>query len=563
MNIKLLHVIILVSFFSVSSVSAFSFSSLKEQAMGAYRSIISHIDSLEYEGAYPLYKLDYLRACAYLSQSMFTKSLEHIKSALNSDEISSDTVIHKQAYMLLSELAVFSCSLLDASKYIAQGKQYADNINDDFLEASILLSEGVIYRRIGFLNKARNSLFSGIRILEKKEDLNSTFNLSHAYGLLMLSYMHENDFKAAWQIGRKRKLVLNSLEKKDKRGYLYDNQAGYYYSKMAYLNYLMGYKEEARECYHMFCQTMFSSTFRGGQEINDYLLAVGEYTDVIENVERYYNEMDVSDTLNVFYFRSLQQAGAAYEALGEYRKAFLSIKKWAVLQENMRTDYERNFLFETADLFNALNSQDKLNKKDTRIKIGNYVVAVLAVLSLLLFIRLVRNWFVIRKNNKKIKNLIIENEDQRTQLDKSISDTIHHENEELHLGANNSLNNETDAVISDKYIYSSFHSYVKSNRLFLDNQLGRDDYARIMKTDKNRFATILKEQSGMNLANYLNSLRLEYSVNLFRKHPEYSVNEVAQKSGIPNASTFYRLFKDKYGMNPSTFRQQVGSSYKS
>lgn len=558
---KILFVITLLFFHLLSKASEMSFSNIKELTLRADNATFFLIDSLEYEGEYPMYKLDYLKACAYLSKSEFTNSLKHIKSALSSDEIKSDTIIHKQAYILLSELAIYSCSLLDASRYLAEGKIYAEEINDNHLRASISLSEGVIYSRLGFITKGRNCIYDGIRTLEKEKGLNCIYNLSHAYGLLMLSYMNEGDFKATWQIGHKRKLVLDLLKKKDKRGYLYDNQAGYYYSKMAYLNFLMQHKEEARECYNMFCQTMFSSTFRGQQEINDYLLATGDYKKVIENIEHYFNGMNGGDTINAFYFRALQQISRAYEAMGEYTKAFHSIKELSVMQENMKKDYERNFLFETADLFNALNSQDKLNEKNTRIKLGNYFIMALTVLSLLLFIQLFWNWFTIRRNSKKITNLIIENEEQRKQLEKSIDDDFKNRSEELSSDNGYSLKNETD-ILSDKEIYSSFHSYVKANKLFLDNKLSRDDYTKIMKTDKNRFATILKEQSGMNLANYINSLRLEYSVDLFYKHPELSVNEVAEKSGIPNASTFYRLFKDKYGMNPKTFRQEVLSSLK-
>ena len=232
------------------------------------------------------------------------------------------------------------------------------------------------------------------------------------------------------------------------------------------------------------------------------------------------------------------------------------------MQDKMMNDYERNFLFETADLFDALKSNEKSIEKDNRIKHGNYMVAALVVLTILLLLQLVWYWFAIRRSNKKITNLIIENEGQKMQLEKSIEDAVKQKSEESLPDTDHTVSNEPDVLISDKDIFSSFHSYVKKNKLFLDNQLGRDDYARIMKIHKNRFAIILKEQSGMNLANYLNSLRLEYSVNLFHKYPELSVNEVAEQSGIPNASTFYRLFKDKYGMNPSTFRQEIVSSLK-
>ena len=111
--------------------------------------------------------------------------------------------------------------------------------------------------------------------------------------------------------------------------------------------------------------------------------------------------------------------------------------------------------------------------------------------------------------------------------------------------------------LSNEELFALFDQKVRHDKLFLHYQLGRDDYAHIMGIDKNRFASVLKEQTGNNLSTYLNNFRLEHSIELFRLHPEYSVNEIATQSALPNISTFYRLFKEKYGMSPSVFRQQI------
>ena len=64
---------------------------------------------------------------------------------------------------------------------------------------------------------------------------------------------------------------------------------------------------------------------------------------------------------------------------------------------------------------------------------------------------------------------------------------------------------------------------------------------------------------GGNLSTYLNNMRLNYSVTLFREHPEMSISEVSDASAIPNISTFYRLFKEKYGLSPKMFIEQLKS----
>ncbi|WP_418586904.1 helix-turn-helix domain-containing protein [Phocaeicola sp.] len=78
-----------------------------------------------------------------------------------------------------------------------------------------------------------------------------------------------------------------------------------------------------------------------------------------------------------------------------------------------------------------------------------------------------------------------------------------------------------------------------------------------MGVDKNRFASVLKESGNANLTTYLNNLRLEYAIELFHEHPDWSISKIAEQSALPNLSTFYRLFKDKYGMSPNLFRNKI------
>lgn len=116
--------------------------------------------------------------------------------------------------------------------------------------------------------------------------------------------------------------------------------------------------------------------------------------------------------------------------------------------------------------------------------------------------------------------------------------------------------NEEESVYQGKYLFSVFDTRVRREKLYLNYALGRDDFARIMGVDKNRFAYLLKEGGAVNLTTYMNGLRLEYSLELFKKHPDWPVSKIAEQSGIPNLSTFYRLFKEKYGTSPNFFRNQ-------
>ena len=56
---------------------------------------------------------------------------------------------------------------------------------------------------------------------------------------------------------------------------------------------------------------------------------------------------------------------------------------------------------------------------------------------------------------------------------------------------------------------------------------------------------------------YINNLRLEHAVELIREHPEYIISHIAEECGLPNASTFHRLFRERYDMTPNEYRNAI------
>lgn len=568
---KMKGVIISLLFLLTSSVPAYSaltLQELRQMASQSPQNALLQIDSLQKTAEFSAYQLEYLRACAYFRLSMFGKALSSAKKAHNSVEIKSDTILYRQTYMLLAESAVFSYSLNDATYYIQKGKKYALSVSDEILLANMLLSEGDLYRRLGLNKLAYETVFQAIKLLNKKESLLDAYHLSHAYGFLMRYYISDGKYSEAWQVGKKRVEILRYL----KRPLRYDNQCGYLYSKMAYLAHLMGNEAEAKKYYEQFLQTQFSKTFVGQLEINDYLLSTGNYEQVIQNARAYVREMDQRDTLNLSYVRLLQQACSAYEVLGDYKSAYVLAKRRLSIQRSMRLNNERNYLLENADLFNTMQARNKLQETEGRLQFQGIFLWILSVLSVLLLLCIVwiiwKNWEVRRKNRKMVR-LILDIERQKQQKEQELmaltalvskENAAAQENEPPAASDSASLIRKTSPSaphLSNEELFALFDQKVRRDKLFLNYQLGRDDYARIMGIDKNRFATVLKEQAGNNLSAYLNNLRLEHSIELFRLHPEYSINEIATQSALPNISTFYRLFKEKYGMSPSVFRQQI------
>ena len=375
-------------------------------------------------------------------------------------------------------------------------------------------------------------------------------------------YISDRKYAEAWQIGLERSKLLSRLPELRR-----DNQSGYLYSKVAFLAHMLGKEFEDEKYYELFLGTHFSKTLVGRLEINDYLLTMKNYDQVIVNAQAYVREMDRRDTLNISYERLLQQACVAYEAVGDYRKAYAMAKRRLSIQQAIRLNNERNYLLENTDLFNALAAREELEEMEEKLCVQTIWLGVLTGILLLALLAL--GGFMRKGGKMRIRIVELEKlkvlhqyllkkgqyagrktADTGKQEEKAAEEVVEQAVPEVpRKGAFSRLSNEE--------LFALFDKKVRQEKLYLDYSLGRDQYARIMGVDKNRFASVLKEFGNTNLAAYLNSLRLEYAIELFHENPEWSISKIAEQSAIPNLSTFYRLFKDKYGMSPNLFRNKM------
>lgn len=529
------------------------------------------LDSLEERGALPQYGIDYLRALSYRTQSRYYMCMHYATHALNNPEIQRDSVLTSYTYMLLAESSVVSFQLAEAADMITKGKEYAEKANDQLLRANMLQMEGGLYRNMGVLNKSYECLQEAVSLLSDISNAEAKFLLSHCMGYLMGYYISDRRPQNAWEVGLQREKLLRSLESRtDVDVHVLDRHKGFFYSKMAYLSYQVKKPQMAKKYADMFYSTVFSTTSMGQLEINDFLLESGDYHSVLVHSKAYFSELDASDSLNVIYLRTLYQSGKAYSALGKYSDAYNAMMQAYDIRNKMRVNMERNQIFDLTDVTDAVSREYELEKAAYRVQMQHRIiiglVGIMAFL-LLLFGGLWRALSVIKRKNRKMAELILELDDQRNallarhafpQLEMAEEPGEEEQPDEVDAAIGTDADTDTSdvAVPENETLFQTFDQQVKEQRLYLDYQLTRDDYAQLMGVDRNRFAAVLKLfTSGGNLSMYLNELRLEYSVSLFRNHPDWPISKVAEESALPSSSTFYRLFKDKYGISPNSFRK--------
>lgn len=94
---------------------------------------------------------------------------------------------------------------------------------------------------------------------------------------------------------------------------------------------------------------------------------------------------------------------------------------------------------------------------------------------------------------------------------------------------------------------------------YLDRNFNRMDLAALAGVGRNRLNSIILQCKNISPAIYINNLRLEHAAQLIKEHPEYIISRIAESSGLPNISTFHRLFRDHYGMTPMEYKKALFS----
>ncbi|MDE7185948.1 MAG: AraC family transcriptional regulator [Lachnospiraceae bacterium] len=82
------------------------------------------------------------------------------------------------------------------------------------------------------------------------------------------------------------------------------------------------------------------------------------------------------------------------------------------------------------------------------------------------------------------------------------------------------------------------------------------ELSRFFNYSERQMARILKEYTGRNFTDLVQSIKLSKACELL-KNPQISIQEIIDTVGYSNSSHFYRLFKKQYQITPTEYRKQL------
>jgi len=103
-------------------------------------------------------------------------------------------------------------------------------------------------------------------------------------------------------------------------------------------------------------------------------------------------------------------------------------------------------------------------------------------------------------------------------------------------------------------LFTKLEQYLAESLAYEDPEISREMVASQLGTNREYLIRAIQENAGMTFNEYINHYRLEYTCQLLCEDIDSTIKSIYISAGFNNERTFYRLFKQKYGMNPKEFR---------
>jgi len=123
---------------------------------------------------------------------------------------------------------------------------------------------------------------------------------------------------------------------------------------------------------------------------------------------------------------------------------------------------------------------------------------------------------------------------------------------------------DSDYTSLSSFVYDKKYSSIEGDRMRnvfdftlnnYTNDITLEQIARVSNMTKNAFCKYFKKRTNKTYVQFLNEFRIETASKLILEVNDYSIAEIAFKSGFRNISNFNRLFKKIKGVTPISYRK--------
>lgn len=561
--------------------SMFTFQYIQDISMTEPHRALEILDEAEKKNRIPMHEIYNLRGMVYHNGlNEFQIALDYALKAWESDSIRNDP---EQALMLIKMIVEeysVTGKYLECIQFANTGMTIAQQTGNKHEEANMLLYNGIAKREMGLKKEAEEYFFHTIeiqkKIVERSQSWGEVDDLFFSYGTLITAYQEDGRYQQAIELLPELDELIDKLKTYSNLpdGFIDMRYAQEYITYAC--NYAMiGEFEKAQQYYERYLQTDYASTLDGEYLRVDYLTNTGRYQEALHYIKKEQQTYtDESEKINYSYLHYVLQAAAqCYMGLKNYQAAAETYKEMYTLVDSLKSNERQNMALELATIYETNEKSRQITEQKAQLRQTRIILITstgMLLLAIIIIWLITHNLKISRKKNKIMAGQIDELLSYRDELLKAKEEirTLNQSSVKKILPEMTAVNDfiltETQAVVEDKEteiaesslknLFEELETMVSKEHLFLDPDICRDMLIKRLHIKKNVFAQMIQTYAHTNFNGYINNKRLEYSIRLLKDYHNYTIEAVASDSGFNNVRTYYRQFREKYGMTPAEYR---------
>jgi len=547
--------------------SVFNFQYINSISISEPERALHLLDQAEAEKRIPQYQIDNLRSCVYQNGfGLYRMAVLYSEKAYRSDSIRQ----HPEELLNLLDLMTDQYNNIGnhetSIRYAIEGAELAKKLKNKGAEANMLLYIGINKRELGLKLEARPYINQAIEIQEQSvEEAVSWYDIDdllYSYGVKITHALEDSVYQQAIDLLPKYERQMKRLENMpDTPGGVCDMRYASEYAAFACIFLQNGEPKKAEEYYQKYLKTDYSTSIDGEPIRIEYLLSAKRYKEAMRYIQKeMQNCIDQKDTISYTYIHYvLEYKARAETGLNNHKAAAETYRQMLLISDSLNARDKESVSLELATIYETNEKDRTIIKQQSRIRENNIMIISIGGI-LLLAIGFIA-WFV-----RGLRITLHKNKVMAKQIDNLISceAELFHTKKRVALlssllaaqsGNSDITAQSTDKETDDITLFNQIDEYIKGNKLFLQPEIDREALIKLVHTNKNKFTHLIQDNTHTTFNDYINNLRLEYSISLMRNYPQYTIEAISIESGFKSSRSYYRLFRDKYGMTPFEYKK--------
>lgn len=260
-----------------------------------------------------------------------------------------------------------------------------------------------------------------------------------------------------------------------------------------------------------------------------------------------------------------------YAAIGRDVKALECLQKANELMSSQmaismeRLSHEQQIMREIEQKeMDAMLAEEQVASQRSMLIVESVAVAILLILLVVII-------YFYRHRQVLYKKIVLQNSravNRQVEMQRQI-DALLQEKELWQQGGAGDGDGEPVAKVAEKErhamgddkidsLYAELCRLMEHEHLYTESQLTRERMAEQLGTNRTYLVKVIKEKTGMNYLQFVNSYRINEAIKILSSKDKisYPLKQIWSDLGFSSPSTFFKLFQQAVGITPAMYRKQ-------